>query len=130
MKPSFSNDHFSKQLLFLIFVFFIFSKFCSAVPSEEAIPFENLDYLKIEPPTYPELARRSGWEGTVVLKTLIERDGSCVSAMVEKSSGHLILDQAALQAVRKWEFSPARIGDFPYPSLTRIPIRFALADKK
>ena len=129
-KPFLSTRDFSKKFLFLFFALFIFPRFCPAAPPEETIPFEHLDYLKVVPPLYPELARRNGWEGTVVLKTLIEKDGTCASAIIEKSSGHIILDQAALQAVKKWEFFPARVGNISYPSLTRIPIRFALADKK
>ena len=89
----------------------------------------KLDYFKMVPPAYPEFARQKGWQGTVVLKALVEEDGTCSRVEVEQSSGHGVLDRSAVQAVKQWEFSPARFGNNPYAVLTRVPVRFILTDK-
>ena len=96
------------------------------VMAEEA----KLDYLQVSPPAYPALARERGWEGTVIVKALVEKDGACSQVAVEKSSGHALLDNSAVKAIKEWEFSPARFGNSPYAALTRIPVRFALTGKK
>lgn len=76
---------------------------------------------------YPLWARRNNMEGIVVVRFSLTREGRVQQAEVEKSSGHSILDQAALDAVLQ--------GD-PYPSapdgisgselVGKVPIRFSL----
>ena len=120
------------KLIFVLsfFSFLIFSNSSHASEAPKTLFVDRLDYVNVVPPVYPELARQKGWQGTVMLKTLVEKDGSCAQVVVEKSSGHVVLDEAALNAVKNWEFSPARIGNEPYAVLTRVPIRFVLVDKK
>ncbi|MBI2094801.1 MAG: energy transducer TonB [Candidatus Omnitrophica bacterium] len=77
-------------------------------------------------PVYPELARRRGWEGLVVLKVLVEKEGLASKTLVKKSSGHTVLDRAALETVRLWRFSPARFGDMVFSSWVEVPVRFVL----
>jgi protein TonB len=55
---------------------------------------------------YPFLARRRGWEGKVVLRLRIDRRGHIDSTEVAESSGHGILDRAALEAVAKVALIP------------------------
>ncbi len=57
-------------------------------------------------PNYPLMARRRGQEGIVHLKIEIEDSGRPIDIRIVQSSGHQILDQAALQAVRRWRFRP------------------------
>lgn len=64
----------------------------------EAIPGEN------QPPEYPMLARRRGWQGVVAIFVHVDSNGQVSLAAVARSSGHDVLDQAALQAVRGWRF--------------------------
>lgn len=59
-------------------------------------------------PPYPNEARKNGIEGTVRIKVLIDTTGKVTSASIISSSGSSLLDQAALQAVYRWRFSPAR----------------------
>lgn len=59
-------------------------------------------------PDYPEQARRSGWEGTVVLSIQILPNGRPGDVSVYRSSGYEVLDDAAVDAVRQWRFIPAR----------------------
>ena len=77
-------------------------------------------------PEYPRAARESGWEGTVVLQVLVLPDGRAGSVTLHKTSGHSILDEAALSAVKSWRFFPAMDGNFPIQSAVRLPIRFDL----
>lgn len=77
------------------------------------------------PPRYPLLARRNGWEGTVVIAILVSDMGWVQEARIEKSSGFTVLDQAALRAVRNWRIEPAgRIGDSG--NSFRVPVVFTL----
>ncbi len=58
-------------------------------------------------PTYPALAQRNGYKGTVIIEIMVEETGAISSAKVYKSSGFSILDDAALQVVqRRWRFTP------------------------
>jgi periplasmic protein TonB len=47
---------------------------------------------------------------------------------VEKSSGHEMLDDCAVEAVRKWKFIPARRGETAVASSVLVPISFSLND--
>ena len=61
-------------------------------------------------PKYPRSARRAGHEGTVKLSFTVSPLGKVTSIQISQSSGHSSLDQAALSAIRKWRFKPARNG--------------------
>jgi protein TonB len=50
---------------------------------------------------YPSMARLNGWEGKVVLKVSIRKDGQLKDVQVVTSSGHASLDQAAIEAVKR-----------------------------
>lgn len=56
-------------------------------------------------PDYPPLARRRGWQGTVVVHITCAVDGEVLSAEVLASSGHPVLDEAACAAARAWRFA-------------------------
>jgi protein TonB len=77
-------------------------------------------------PDYPRAAREAGWEGTTVLQVLVLPDGTAGSVTLHKTSGHAVLDEAALSAVRNWHFVPAMDGNFPIQSTVRLPVRFDL----
>jgi protein TonB len=49
---------------------------------------------------YPASARLNGLEGKVVLKAVIRADGHLAEVSVQQSSGHAVLDAAAMEAVR------------------------------
>jgi protein TonB len=51
-------------------------------------------------------------------------DGTVGNIAVETSSGHDILDQPAMDAVRQWRFVPAKKGGKPVDSWSIIPIKF------
>jgi periplasmic protein TonB len=88
------------------------------------------DYLKNPPPPYPETARRKKQEGMVLLTVELNELGKPISVQVESSSGFRVLDDAAVRAVSKWRFAPARIGSIPIASTAKVPIRFQLSNSR
>lgn len=85
-------------------------------------------YLSNPPPPYPLAARRRGLEGRVTLRAEILENGSCSRISVSHSSGHELLDQAALQAVKQWHFVPAQRGGKAVAAWVEVPISFRLED--
>ncbi len=77
-------------------------------------------------PVYPRVARESGWEGTVIVRTLIDANGRPSQANIQQGCGHPILDQAAQDAIMTWTFQPAKDGNIPIPKWVDIPIKFDL----
>jgi len=84
------------------------------------------DYLKNPEPAYPLAARRRRQEGLVLLAVTVTPQGRTARLEVKQSSGFSLLDQAAVQAVRDWEFEPARIGPIAVASEIEVPVRFKL----
>lgn len=77
-------------------------------------------------PSYPRIARSRGWQGKVLLKVQVSAAGTSQGISVHKSSGHDILDEAAVDAVQNWRFIPARRGNTPVASSVIVPILFSL----
>jgi protein TonB len=77
-------------------------------------------------PDYPRSAQEAGWEGTVMLRVEVLPDGNAGRVSVQRTSGHAILDDAALTAVQRWRFSPAMDGNFPIRSVVHLPVKFDL----
>lgn len=83
-------------------------------------------YLHGSRPAYPQAARKARWEGSVVVRLLIDTNGSVASVAVRQGSGYDILDQAAVQAVKNWRFSPAKEQGVPVTSFYDARVRFSL----
>ena len=83
-------------------------------------------YKQNTSPPYPRKARRLGYEGIVMLKVLIDEKGRVDDLTVLKSSGHTVLDRAALSAVREWLFEPGTEGGIKKKMWVKIPVRFDL----
>ena len=82
--------------------------------------------LRNPEPRYPSEARRRGWQGTTLLLVRVGLDGSCRDARVVDSSGHPRLDESALDAVRRWTFSPALRDGHPVEAEIEVPVHFVL----
>ena len=80
------------------------------------------------PPEYPAAARAQRHIGVVVLSVLVNSEGNVERLTVESSSGHAALDHSALAAVRRWQFSPARLAGQPIATTVRVPVRFSIRD--
>jgi periplasmic protein TonB len=83
-------------------------------------------YKENPPPYYPNIARKRNAQGTVVILALVNESGKVEDARVETSSGHALLDEAAVTAVKSWEFEPGRRGGVPVKSYVKLPITFQL----
>ena len=77
-------------------------------------------------PFYPLIAKKSGWEGTVLVRVTVLQNGRSDQVTVGGSSGYEILDKAAIDAVKKWFFRPAKDRNIPICSVLTIPIKFFL----
>ena len=80
-------------------------------------------------PLYPAQARRRQQQGTVWLDVRLDAQGRQMEQQVLRSSGVKSLDQAALAAVKKWQFLPELHNGVGVPSRVHIPIEFAVAAK-
>ncbi len=89
-------------------------------------PRFDADYLKNPAPAYPPLSRRMGEEGKVILRVLVNIQGSADSIEVRTSSGSQRLDDAAVNTVKHWKFIPAKRGDTAVQSAVLVPIIFKL----
>ena len=76
------------------------------------------------PPLYPELAQRTRVEDVVILETVIDESGNVTSVRVLR--GHPLLNQAALDAVQRWKFTPARLNDEAIPVVMTVTVQFKL----
>jgi len=82
--------------------------------------------LDNRPPTYPVHAVRERLKGTALLRIRITVEGNVAELELISSSGHPILDAAAVSAVRTWRFLPAIHNGHPTATTVRLPVRFAL----
>ena len=104
------------------------------VASHAAPPAQNGAVTAAQPqyrsnpaPEYPIASHRRHEEGTVLLKVAVGADGLPTAVSLERSCGHRLLDDAALETVRRWTFAPARAGGVAIASVVVIPVRFAAA---
>ncbi len=97
-----------------------------APPAPIVLPRFDADYLRNPAPAYPSLSRRMGEQGRVLVRVVVRPDGMPDSVVLRQSSGAQRLDEAALDAVRKWRFVPARQGSTPVTAAVLIPIVFSL----
>jgi len=74
------------------------------------------------PPVYPELARQARIQGVVVLEVEITKEGSVDNVRV--LSGHPLLTQAALDAVKQWRYKPTLLNNEPVPVVTTVMVNF------
>ena len=77
-------------------------------------------------PLYPPAAIRGNQEGTVRLRLLVDERGRAREVQVAKSSGFDRLDEAAVTAVRRWQFAPARQDSRAVSAWTEVSVVFRL----
>jgi protein TonB len=76
-------------------------------------------------PVYPPDARAAGVQGVVILEAVIDVDGRVSDARVLRSIP--LLDQAAIDAVRQWEYTPTLLNGIPVPVIMTVTVQFALS---
>lgn len=84
------------------------------------------DYLRNPPPVYPRAALRKRMQGVVMIEVRVGADGLPLLVSLERSSGHSALDKAALEAVEKWKFVPARRGSEVVEASVVVPVEFRI----
>ena len=75
-------------------------------------------------PLYPDIARQSHVQGTVVMEAILDATGRVESVRVLRSQP--LLDDAAVRAVRQWRYTPTELNGVPVPVLMTITVRFSL----
>ena len=80
--------------------------------------------LKNVPPVYPPIAQSARVSGVVIIEATIGVDGSVIDARVIRPVA--LLDQAALDAVKQWKFSPTLLNGVPVPVIMTVTVNFTL----
>ena len=78
--------------------------------------------IKDVKPVYPAIAQSARVAGVVTIEATIGPDGKVIDAKVVRSIP--LLDQAALDAVRQWEYTPTLLNGVPVPVLVTVTINF------
>jgi len=74
-------------------------------------------------PNYPNALKRKKVEGTVSLVFVIDTTGTVVAPTVERST-HVEFEEPALDAIRRWKFTPGKRGGEPVKVRVRLPLQF------
>lgn len=90
-------------------------------PAPEVVPPVVIEQVM---PRYPEIAKAAGRTGTVILQAIIDTTGGIEN--VEVIRGDPLLDRAAVEAVRKWRFRPARLNGRPVKAYFTLTVNFTL----
>lgn len=98
----------------------------AVAPVVDAEPDYRADYLNNPRPAYPLAARRMGYQGKVLLNVEVLAEGHAGQVLLYASSGHEVLDRAALLAVKSWRFTPARQAGRVISKWFIVPINFSL----
>ncbi len=83
-------------------------------------------YKENQNPKYPAKAKKRGYQGIVELMVLVSSKGTVLNLWIYKSSGYIILDNTAVNAVKKWLFEPAAVQEKPVEMWVKIPVKFEL----
>jgi protein TonB len=97
-----------------------------AEPLPVVAPRFDADYLANPAPVYPAASRALGEQGKVFLRVLVTPQGEAQEVLIRTGSGFERLDVAALEAVRRWKFLPARQGEEAVAAWVIVPISFSL----
>ncbi|MBI89558.1 MAG: hypothetical protein CMG60_05665 [Candidatus Marinimicrobia bacterium] len=101
----------------------------STGPNIKFIPFDTAPKPKKGlgiKPIYPEIAKEAGIEGTVYIQFFIDEKGNVTEAYVQKGVPNTGLDEAALSAVKKSKWKPARQREKKVGVWQTVPVRFEL----
>lgn len=78
------------------------------------------------PEEYPLMARRRGWQGTVMVEVWLDANGEQIKRDILQSSGYALLDQAALRSVARNQFVPYTINGVGRPARLHLPVIYTL----
>lgn len=126
-----------KKMMTVVFLF-VMSLGCVNLIAGDILaylPSGGQDPVVIEKfkPVYPEDAMKSRVEGVVYVKIALDKDGVIIPGkmeIVKNSSKNESLANAALDAVKKYKFSPALVDNKPVKLWYTIPVKFLLGGKE
>jgi len=99
-------------------------------PAPQAYELADVDQgpqvVASAPPEYPYAARSRNQSGTVTVRFLVAEDGSVGQVTVLKAHPPGVFEDSVLRAVRRWRFTPGRIGAQAVPTWVELPVRFDL----
>ena len=98
----------------------------SSVNATSGIITTKPAYLHNPHPPYPELSRKAGHTGVVILRVSVSESGRVAAVSLIKSSGYSLLDDRARTTVQRWIFRPARRDGRPVATRVDVPVRFSL----
>jgi periplasmic protein TonB len=75
-------------------------------------------------PIYPPIAQAAGVQGVVIIQAVIDTSGNVYSATVLR--GQPLLDEAALDAVKGWQFVPTLVDGVPTPLVMTVTVNFTM----
>jgi len=93
----------------------------AGLASQQTVAGPQIALLKYSPPVYPEIARTARVTGTVILTASVDSGGRASTVIVERSTP--LLDPAAVDAVRLWQFDKPPLGT----RTVRVTVRFVLS---
>jgi protein TonB len=75
-------------------------------------------------PVYPSIARSARVQGIVIIEAVVGPDGRVQDAKVLRSIA--LLDAAALEAVKQWEYTPTLLNGVPVPVIMTVTVDFTV----
>ncbi|MCA0305648.1 MAG: energy transducer TonB [Proteobacteria bacterium] len=97
-----------------------------AAAGPRTVSAAQLGYLVPPNPVYPARSRKAGEQGSVTVRVLVDAAGRPSQVLLQASSGHPALDEAAVSAVRAAQFRPYADGGTPQAVWVLVPINFVL----
>ena len=79
-------------------------------------------------PVYPAIAQSARIQGVVILEVTIAPDGAVADAKILRSIP--LLDDAAVEAVRQWKFTPTLLNGVPVPVIMTVTVNFSMGDSE
>ena len=95
-------------------------------PAAIVMPSSSAAYLNNPRPSYPSISRRMGEQGKVMLRVFVNAQGQPEQIQIQQSSGFDRLDKAAVDAVRRWKFTPGSRNGVAEARWNIVPINFVL----
>lgn len=98
----------------------------NSINSSGSDPVYDASYLNNPTPNYPEIALQNNIEGKVMLMVNVNANGKVINITIENSSGYKMLDNAAINSVKNWQFIPAKHNSVAVSGKVIVPIEFKI----
>lgn len=98
--------------------------------TEKRVPPRVDPKRPVSQPAYPPASRRLGETGTVTMLLTVAENGRVIDAALDTSSGHDLLDQAALKEAKTWRLAPGTINGNPATMRQKFRVVFGGADQQ